>query len=123
MIHFARSIANTVHFLTPRRIPGHWLCSAVLITVVAFIAHADAADSTAANCLLVEKEGNVEFARKGSTAWKPALMNQKLEVGDRLRTGLRSRAALRWSELSVLRLSELTSMEVQPPATSTNKPQ
>jgi Tfp pilus assembly protein PilF len=50
-------------------------------------------------------------------------VNEKLQPGDKLRTGLRSRATLRWSELSVVRLSELTSMEIQPPATDSNKNQ
>ena len=75
------------------------------------------------NCVLVEKEGKVEVARKGSTAWTAAQVNESLQPGDRLRTGSRSRAALRWSELSVVRVSELTSLEIQPPAKSTDKPQ
>ncbi|HXU79088.1 MAG TPA: FecR family protein, partial [Methylomirabilota bacterium] len=72
---------------------------------------------------MIEKEGKVEVARKGSTTWSAAQVNDKLELGDRLRTGMRSRAALRWSELSVMRVNELTSMEIQPPATSGVKPQ
>src|SRR5262249_14844010 len=46
-----------------------------------------------------------------------------LNVGDRLRTGLRSRATLRWSDLSVLRVDELTSLELQPPDKAKDKPQ
>src|SRR5215831_17945572 len=75
------------------------------------------------SCVLVEKEGKVELSRKGSTAWVAAQANDVLQIGDRLRTGLRSRATLRWSELSVLRVSELTSMEIQPPAKPTGKPE
>jgi len=82
-----------------------------------------AADTAPQTCILVEKEGKVEIARKGSTTWNAAQVDEKLQPGDRLRTGLRSRATLRWSELSVLRISELTSMEVQPPATAANKAQ
>src|SRR5712672_517535 len=73
--------------------------------------------------VLEEKEGKVEIARKGSTAWNPAEINGKLQLGDRLRTGSRSRATLRWSELSTVRVSELTSMEIQPPAKPGDKPQ
>src|SRR5207248_1051122 len=50
-------------------------------------------------------------------------LNVNLQPGDRLRTGSRSRAALRWSESSVVRVSELTSMEIQPPAKPGDKPQ
>jgi tetratricopeptide (TPR) repeat protein len=74
-------------------------------------------------CVLVEKEGKVEFARKGSTTWSAAQINENLRPGDRLRTGSRSRAALRWSELSTVRVSELTSLEIQPPAKAGDKPQ
>ena len=75
------------------------------------------------SCTLVEKEGKVEVSRKGSTAWNVAQLNDTYQPGDRIRTGSRSRAALRWSELSVVRLSELTSMEIQPPAKPGDKPQ
>jgi hypothetical protein len=41
-----------------------------------------------------------------------------LSAGDRLRTGLRSRATLRWPDKSVLRINQLTSMEISQPATN-----
>src|SRR5690349_5214050 len=78
------------------------------------LSSAKAADAQR-TCLVLEAEGKVDVARKGSTAWTRVAANDKLQSGDRLRTGMRSRATLRWSELSVLRLSELTSMEIQPP--------
>jgi tetratricopeptide (TPR) repeat protein len=81
------------------------------------------AAADAPTCVLVEKEGKVEVSRKGTAAWSPADINGKLQLGDRLRTGSRSRATLRWSELSVVRVSELTSMEILPPANPGNKPQ
>ena len=77
----------------------------------------------APSCVLVEKEGKIELARKGSTVWTAAKTNDELQVGDRLRTALRSRATLRWSELSVVRVSELTSLELQAPAAPSVKPQ
>jgi len=82
-----------------------------------------AAGAGSAACVLVEKEGKVEIARKGSAAWNAVQLNETLQLGDRLRTGSRSRATLRWSELSMVRVSELTSMEIQPPAKPTDKPQ
>ena len=88
----------------------------------AFCAGAEAVPG-APTCVLLTKEGKVEVARKGTTQWSPAQTNQTLQIGDRLRTGLRSRATLRWSESSVMRVDELTSLEIQPPAKATDKPQ
>src|SRR5262245_4721694 len=77
----------------------------------------------APTCILLTKEGKVEVARQGAAQWAPAQTNLTLNIGDRLRTGLRSRATLRWSDLSVMRVDELTSMEIQPPDKSKDKPQ
>src|ERR1043166_1132970 len=66
-------------------------------------------------CTVLSREGKVETAHKGAAQWSPAQTNQVLQVGDRFRTGLRSRATLRWSDLSVVRVDALTSMEIQPP--------
>jgi len=78
---------------------------------------------TTTGCVLVEKEGKVEIAKKGSATWAPAQVDQALAIGDRIRTGSRSRAALRWSELSVARVAELTTLEIREPAKATDKPQ
>jgi outer membrane receptor protein involved in Fe transport/Flp pilus assembly protein TadD len=67
-------------------------------------------------CVLLTREGKVEVAARGTVDWRVAESNQVLHAGDRLRTGLRSRATLQWSGLSVLRVNELTSLELQPPA-------
>ncbi len=74
-------------------------------------------------CVVVERQGKVEFARKGSSQWSLAQSNEVLQAGDRLRTSFRSRATLRWSELAVIRVDELTSMEIQPPAKPGAKPE
>lgn len=76
-----------------------------------------------AGCILIERQGKVEIARKGSADWAPAKPDDVLQVGDRIRTGLRARATLRWSELAVIRVKELTSMEIQPPAKDGAKPE
>lgn len=70
----------------------------------------------ATGCVLLDKQGKVEFAPKGSSAWVVVKTNQVMQIGDRIRTGLRARATLRWSELAVVRVDELTTMEIQPPA-------
>src|SRR2546429_390185 len=66
---------------------------------------------------------NVEFSRKAATPWSAAQVKDVFHPGDKLRTGSRSRAALLWSELGTVRVSELTSMEIAPPAKPTDKPQ
>jgi len=55
-------------------------------------------------CTVLTREGKVEVALKGLAQWSAAQTNQVLQIGDRLRTGMRSRATLRWSELSVVRV-------------------
>jgi tetratricopeptide (TPR) repeat protein len=64
---------------------------------------------------LLALEGRVEVARAGSANWTTAATNALLSVGDRVRTGLRSRATLQLSDRSILRLNELTTMEIRPP--------
>src|SRR5437867_819711 len=59
-----------------------------------------------------EKE-KVEIARAGSAAWDPAYVNEILMPGDRGRTGPRSRALLRMSDLSVLRVKERSQFEIK----------
>ena len=66
--------------------------------------------------VLLTAEGKVEISRAGSTPWLAAQTNLVLQLGDRLRTGLRSRAVVRFSNLSVLRVNELTTFVIQPPS-------
>jgi tetratricopeptide (TPR) repeat protein len=71
---------------------------------------------------LLTVEGKVEVSASGATVWAAALTNQALQIGDRLRTGLRSRATLRLSDKSVLRVNELTTLKIQPPPKENNAP-
>src|SRR5690242_8272552 len=71
---------------------------------------------------LLTIEGKVEVSAAGATSWSAALTNQVLQIGDRLRTGLRSRATLRLSEKSVLRVNELTTLKIQPPPRENSAP-
>jgi Tfp pilus assembly protein PilF len=66
--------------------------------------------------VLLTIEGSVETAAAGTMGWQPARTNEILHVGDRLRTGLRSRATVRLSNLTVLRVNELTTLQIQPPS-------
>ena len=59
---------------------------------------------------LLAAEGKVEVARAGQAAWRAGATNQVLQNGDRIRTGVRSRATIRLSDLSVLVVKELTTL-------------
>ena len=70
---------------------------------------------------IISKENLVDTARP-SAAWHAATVGEKLVWHARLRTGEDSRAAVRMSDASVLRIDELTETEILPPATATAKP-
>ena len=72
--------------------------------------------------VLLTLEGKVDIARAGSAQWTPGTTNQVLLGGDRVRTGPFSRAAIRLSDLSVLRMSELTTLQIRPPPAPDKKP-
>src|SRR5437762_10143589 len=72
--------------------------------------------------VLLTIEGKVELSAAGATTWSAARTNQFLQAGDRLRTALRSRATLRLSDKSVLRVNELTTLKIQPPPKESNAP-
>lgn len=57
---------------------------------------------------------NVTLQRFATKQWENAFPNQVLAPKDRGRTGLRSRASVRLSDLSILRLAELSEFEIQP---------
>ena len=65
--------------------------------------------------LIIATAGSVQTARAGAENWTQAQTNSTLKVGDRLRTGRASRATVRMSDLSILRVAELSFLEVQPP--------
>jgi hypothetical protein len=89
-------------------------------TASARIATAEDA-SQAAAAEIISKENSVD-SMTPPAAWQPAAVGQKLAWHDRLRTGEDSRAAVRLSDLSILRLDELTEAEVIPPQMATSKP-
>ena len=69
---------------------------------------------------VLSKENIVDSAGP-SAAWRPANVGQKLIWHDRLRTGEDSRAAVRLSDSSVLRIDELTETEILPPQATSDK--
>ena len=64
---------------------------------------------------IVSVEGSVNWARAGLAQWEAAQTNQLLQVGDRLRTAPDSRAAVQFSDQSVKRLGELTTLTIAAP--------
>jgi len=88
-----------------------FLCATTLFAQTPSASKADTGDA-----VLLTLEGKVEVAPAGATAWTLGQTNQALHVGDRLRTALRSRATVRLANLSVLRVNELTTLQIQAPA-------
>ncbi len=95
------------------------LAFSVLCALCAFDdAPAQTADASAA---LLTKENEVDVAGPAAS-WIPATVGQALAIRDRLRTGEDSRATVRLSDASILRIDELTETEILPPRTSEAKP-
>jgi predicted Zn-dependent protease len=64
----------------------------------------------------------VEALLTGASDWQPATNSLPLRVGDKLRTAKQSRVAIRFSDLSVMRINELTTFEILPPPSQNKKP-
>jgi Flp pilus assembly protein TadD len=71
--------------------------------------------SDAQDILILELQGSVEIMPEGAKFWVLTQTNQVLHPFDRLRTGADSRAALRWSDESVIPVGALTELEILPP--------
>src|ERR1039458_2900220 len=66
--------------------------------------------------IIVSTQGTVEVARSGTVQWIPAEANTAVSPGDKLRTAMGSSVALLWSDNSVVRISELTTIEIADPS-------
>jgi tetratricopeptide (TPR) repeat protein len=80
-----------------------------------------AAGGSKGESIVLEAENKVEFLKVGTSAWIAAPTNQVLRVQDRFRTGFKSRATLRLSNQGILRVSQLTTLEIQPPSDTTKE--
>jgi tetratricopeptide (TPR) repeat protein len=67
------------------------------------------------DAVLLTLSGTVEIAPAGATTSTPGHPNQILHLGDQISTGKASRASVRLSDKSVLRVYELTKLEIKPP--------
>ena len=96
--------------------PSIPLLALLLLACLLAAVQARAQSSTAAlepgTARVVEIEQIVEAQRAGSKPWDPSRTNQVLYPGDQLRTGQRSRAAILLSDLTVLRLGELSHIQI-----------
>jgi len=109
--------------LTPRRFTFGQLSFIVLALISTLLPLRAAESGSEPGCTVLTAEGKVEVALSGKADWTAAVTNQVLHAGDRIRTGLRSRATLRWSDLSVVRVNQLTSMELAAPEQAGTKTQ
>jgi Tfp pilus assembly protein PilF len=104
------------HAKTHSRAAGAVLAVAiVLCLLIAEKSLARDAPDTRDIIRVVELQGNVELSSVSVTNWTPARTNQDLHPFDRLRTGSKSRVALRWSDRSVIAFDASTEIEILPP--------
>lgn len=67
-------------------------------------------------------EGTVEVSNPGTPPWTLARTNQELRVGQSIRTGSRSRATIRLSDLSIIRVNALTTLVLKPSRQASSTP-
>jgi tetratricopeptide (TPR) repeat protein len=94
-----------------------WLPSGFLrawryYAVALWLALTIAASAATTNAVLLELEGQVQVARADSQAWQSASTNQVLRPRDQVRTLERSRAVVRLSNLSTVRLGPLSMVRI-----------
>ena len=88
---------------------------AILLLVVCGRVFAQTPNTTTkTESILLTVEGEVQVYPLDGKGWVTGTTNQVLHLGDRIRTSERSRATIRLSDMSVLRLNELTSMQLRP---------
>lgn len=71
---------------------------------------------------VLQIENIVQTAKGGGAAWSPAAKDQKLAVGDRIRTRQRSRATVGLTGLYTARLDQFTTIEITPGLVAADKP-
>jgi Tfp pilus assembly protein PilF len=84
----------------------------VLLSAV-FGCHLQAAPVQNITATVLAFEGKVTVAKAGDDVWGTATTNQVLTVGDRLRTAQKSRATIRLSNQSTMRVNESTTLTIR----------
>src|SRR5947207_8740053 len=97
--------------------------STLLVVAAGFLAINSSNAAEANSAVLLTVENRVEVARKTPQNWTRAKTNETLAVGDFIRTGLRSRATLRYSDATTHRVDELTTLQIEPPTEPGQLPQ
>lgn len=90
------------------------LVTASFLAVVLGPAVATARETDGAMARAVSVQGTVESQRAGASQWAPVKLDDSFSAGDTIRVGQRSRADLALLDQSVLRLSEDTTITLQP---------
>src|SRR3954466_11424000 len=97
-----------------RRLGG--LTLGCILSIAGLIGGVQAQTPKPTQAILLEIEGTVETSAPGALAWKTAQMNQVLSAGVRVQTRQHSRAVIRLTDLSLLRLGEETLVEIPAPS-------
>ncbi len=94
---------------------GRWLFRAAAVPGL-WLAATAALAAEPPGPVVVELEGTVQVAHGPVLNWTPAHTNQTLLPGDHLRTLAHSRATLRLSDRSLMRLDDYTHLQMPPAA-------
>ena len=96
---------------------------AVFSTII-FSSHLSAAVSAQSEnpSRLLTLSGRVDISRNNGANWAAGRTNMVLNVGNRVRTGRRSRATIQMTDKSVLRVRQLSTLVIQAPRSTEEKP-
>lgn len=109
------------------RPPCRWGLAALVLGCLALIplragaAERPASTTPAPASAVLEIAGTVEVARGGRPPWRAAVPGEALEPGDQLRTQADSRALLRLSDRSTVRIQQRTVVEIQAPGSGAGR--
>ncbi len=102
-----------LHFYGP---PALRLFVVAILLSLGIFAFGETVSPNPGQSTLLVAVGTIEVAPAGTSDFAAALANQTLKIGDQVRSGKNSRATIRLSDLSVIRVYELTTMTIRPPA-------
>ncbi|WP_350282778.1 FecR domain-containing protein [Nitrosomonas sp.] len=102
--------------LLDRVLPG--LCFFMMVGTVPVVLAEESCNTPVAR--MVSLQGVVEYYRSEDSGWYPADSDSTFCVGDRVRVRANSRAALRLSNESMLRLDQRTAITIEGPDTEQN---
>src|SRR5262245_49678507 len=98
------------------------LMGLLLVCLVPCSARAQAPRQNDSSVTVSVIQGTVEVAPAGTDNWAPAALNQKLKVGDRVRTGKLSRAVLRSPNVADTPVRESSLLTINAPRPGSDRP-